>query len=62
MIARNTVLAPPTNLDPGIARLVEALARVAARRDDRLERGEGADSCAAASESEQASRAVASYG
>jgi hypothetical protein len=60
MIARNTVFAPPINLDPRIARLVEALARAAARRDDRLEREEGADSCAAASESERASSAVAS--
>jgi hypothetical protein len=60
MIAQDTILAPPTNLDPGIARLVEALARAAARRDDRFERGEGADSCTAASESERASKAVAS--
>jgi hypothetical protein len=62
MIARNTILAPPTDLDPGIARLVEALARAAARRDHRLKRGEGADSCTVASKSERESKAVASYG
>ena len=62
MIAQGTPLVPPTNLDPGIARLVEALARAAARRDDRLEWGKGADLCAAASKSERARKTVGSYG
>jgi hypothetical protein len=61
MMLRAPLLAPPPDLDPGIARLVEALARAAARRDDRLERGEGANSCAAESECERVPGA-ASYG